>query len=104
MSKKSLLSTARGTLAKNLQLARTIFGWSQEDLGLECGLKRTYIGALERGEVSLGIDNLERLAKGIGVPTHVLLLESAEAYSHLNRASEQRNDSLRRPRVTRLSR
>jgi transcriptional regulator with XRE-family HTH domain len=96
MQKKSLLASARSTLAKNLQLARTIFSWSQEDLGLECGLKRTYIGALERGEINLGLDNLERLAKGIGVASHVLLMESDEAFRHMHQALQQRNDNRRR--------
>jgi transcriptional regulator with XRE-family HTH domain len=99
MQRKSPLSSARRALARNLQLARTIFGWSQEDLGLECGLKRTYIGALERGEINLGLDNLERLARGIGVPSHVLLLESAEAFRHLHQALEQRSDGQRKLRA-----
>lgn len=66
--------SSRFHLALNLQIARTIFGWSQEELGLESGLKRTYIGALERQEVNPGIDNLDRIARALGLPPHVLIL------------------------------
>ena len=76
-------SSSRGSLAMNMRAARTLGGWSQEDLGLKCGLKRTYIGALERGEINPGIDNLDRIAKAIGVPSHVMLLAPTDAYSML---------------------
>lgn len=64
----------------NMRAARTLGGWSQEDLGLKCGLKRTYIGALERGEINPGIDNVDRIAKAIGVATYVLLQTPTDAY------------------------
>ena len=66
--------SSRGRLSVNLQMARTLHGWSQEQLGLHCGLKRTYIGALERGEINPGIDNLDRIAHGLGLDGYVLLL------------------------------
>lgn len=73
--------SSRHSLAMNMRTARTLGGWSQEDLGLKCGLKRTYIGALERGEINPGIDNIDRIAKAIGVAGHVLLLAPTDAYS-----------------------
>jgi transcriptional regulator with XRE-family HTH domain len=69
---------ARGSrrhLALNVRVARALFGLSQEALGLHCGLKRTYIGSVERAEINPGIDNLDRIARGLGVPAHVLLLQ-----------------------------
>lgn len=71
--------SSRFHLALNLQIARTIFGWSQEELGLQSGLKRTYIGALERQEINPGIDNLDRIAKALGLPPHVLILSPEQA-------------------------
>lgn len=76
---------SRGNLATNLQLARTILKLSQEQLGLRCGLKRTYIGTLERGEMNPGIDNLDRIASGIGVDSHVLILSPDQACAVLYR-------------------
>lgn len=79
MRKNKNASPLRRHLALNLQVARTIRGWSQEDLGLRCGLKRTYIGAVERAEINPGIDNLDRIANGIGVACYVLLMDPEQA-------------------------
>ena len=80
-SKKLRKKASRICLASNLRAARSLFRWSQEELGLRCGLKRTYIGALERREVNPGIDNLYKLAHGMGVLAHVLLLSPELAYA-----------------------
>jgi transcriptional regulator with XRE-family HTH domain len=80
MAKKIPPASSRMRLAANLRAARSLFRWSQEELGLRCGLKRSYVGALERREVNPGIDNLDRLARGVGVLSHVLLLSPELAY------------------------
>ena len=46
---------------------------SQEDLALEAELHRTFVAHVERGARNISIDNIEKLAKALGVPTHVLL-------------------------------
>ena len=42
-------------------------GYSQETFAAECGLDRTYIGGVERGERNLGLRNIERIAEALGV-------------------------------------
>jgi DNA-binding XRE family transcriptional regulator len=86
MTKKLQKKSSRISLASNLRAARSLFRWSQEELGLQCGLKRTYIGALERREVNPGIDNLDKLAIGVGVLAHVLLLSPDLAYAEIYNA------------------
>jgi transcriptional regulator with XRE-family HTH domain len=77
-------------LAENLRTARSLFGWSQEELAFQCGLKRTYVGALERVEINLGIDNLDKLAHGLGLPVYMLLMPPAEAYPEIYAAAGKR--------------
>jgi transcriptional regulator with XRE-family HTH domain len=42
-------------------------GWSQEKLAFETGLHRAYIGHIERGEKNIGLINLEKISKALGV-------------------------------------
>jgi transcriptional regulator with XRE-family HTH domain len=86
MKRKTLRKSSRNSLAANLRAVRSLFRWSQEHLGLKCGLKRTYVGALERQELNPGIDNVDKLAHGIGVLSHVLLLAPELAYPQLYEA------------------
>ena len=48
-------------------------GWSQEQLGFESELHRNYIGGIERGERNVGIVNVAKLAKALGVRSRDLL-------------------------------
>jgi DNA-binding XRE family transcriptional regulator len=42
-------------------------GLSQEALADICGLHRTYIGLIERGERSLSLEAVEAVARGLGI-------------------------------------
>jgi transcriptional regulator with XRE-family HTH domain len=51
----------------NIQKLRKAKGWSQEQLALKTGLHRAYIGQIERGEKNIGLINLEKIAKALGI-------------------------------------
>ena len=48
---------------------------SQEDLADRCGLHRTYIGSVERGERNISVDNMEAIAIALGCKLVELLQE-----------------------------
>jgi Helix-turn-helix. len=70
--------SARAILAQNLLLLRRKRGWSQEELAFQAGLHRTFVGHVERQIRNISLDNIERLARTLGVPVHVLLTPSAD--------------------------
>lgn len=49
------------TIGDNIRKYRKIKDWSQEELAFECGLHRTYIGAVERGERNITVLNLIKI-------------------------------------------
>lgn len=59
--------------ATRMRKVRMELGLSQEALADACGLHRTYIGSVERGERNISIDNIERIAVSLGVAPSKLL-------------------------------
>jgi transcriptional regulator with XRE-family HTH domain len=49
---------------------------SQEELAAECGLDRTYVGGIERGERNPSLKNISIIAKALRVPIAALFNES----------------------------
>lgn len=64
MAKKQDILVAFGAQVRALRRDR---GWSQEDLAAECGLDRTYIGGIERGERNVALRNIQRIARALGI-------------------------------------
>lgn len=69
---------ARAVLSTNLVRFRRERGWSQEKLAFESGLDRSFIAHVERQARNIALDNIERLARTLGVPVHVLLTPPAD--------------------------
>ena len=61
------------TLAYNVRALRKEKGLSQEELANSCGLHRTYIGSVERGERNVTLSTLEALAEALDVTVIDLL-------------------------------
>jgi transcriptional regulator with XRE-family HTH domain len=60
-----------GRRVRELRMKKDIT--SQMSLALKAGLDRTYIGGVERGERNVGLKNIEKIAKAIGVSPDELL-------------------------------
>jgi transcriptional regulator with XRE-family HTH domain len=60
-------------LAVNLRAFREAKGISQEQFADMCGLHRTYVGSVERGERNVTLSTLEVFASVIGVSVSHLL-------------------------------
>lgn len=70
--------SARLNFSKNLKKFRLEKGLSQEDLADECGLHRTYVSSVERGERNITVDNMEKLAIALGVDLRELISPNDE--------------------------
>jgi transcriptional regulator with XRE-family HTH domain len=57
----------RRIFGKRVRQLRKTQGFSQESFADAAELHRTYIGAIERGEQNVSLDNIERIAKALKV-------------------------------------
>jgi transcriptional regulator with XRE-family HTH domain len=64
-------------LADNIRAFRKEKQLSQEALADMCGLHRTYVGSVERGERNVSLSTLEVLAAALGVTVQQLLTKGA---------------------------
>jgi transcriptional regulator with XRE-family HTH domain len=58
---------------RKLATMRKAQGLSQEQLSLESGLARSYVGGVERGQRNISLVNICVLAKTLGVPPATLM-------------------------------
>jgi transcriptional regulator with XRE-family HTH domain len=66
-------------IAERVRALRTAAGLSQEALGARAKLHRTYIGAVERGEKSITVVTLAKLARALSCELSALIPEEADA-------------------------
>lgn len=64
------LSLAIGQLIRSKRLERNI---TQEMLSLQCGIDRSYMGRIERGEVNLTVEKLYEIATVLKISATDLL-------------------------------
>jgi transcriptional regulator with XRE-family HTH domain len=68
------LQAAIGNRIRTLRSAR---GWSQEEFADICGIHRSHMGEIERGEKDVSISTLQKISKGLDIAISVLLHDVA---------------------------
>lgn len=58
---------------QRLAILRKQKGWSQEQLALQSGLARSYLGGVERGQRNIALENIVKLARTLEVRPSVLM-------------------------------
>ncbi|WP_041492531.1 helix-turn-helix domain-containing protein [Burkholderia lata] len=67
------LVSLRDVLAFNVRVVRVRNMLSQEQLGFAADLDRTFISQVERARINVSLDNIERIARALGVAAYILL-------------------------------
>jgi transcriptional regulator with XRE-family HTH domain len=62
------MEEVRIRFGKVLRERRRKLGVSQEAFADLCGLDRTYVGGIERGERNVALVNIEKLARALKIP------------------------------------
>lgn len=63
---------------KNLRKYRTNLGVSQEKFAEMCNLHRTYISDIERGQRSISLGNVQKIADALKIESYKLLIEESQ--------------------------
>jgi transcriptional regulator with XRE-family HTH domain len=66
-SSKQSSSDPRINFGKRLVQLRKEKGWSQEQLALESGVARSYLGGVERGHRNIALINICKLARSLSI-------------------------------------
>jgi len=69
----------RINIGARIRAERKAKNYSQADLEKCCGLPRYRISWLEHGKAVPTLETLQRIADGLGIPVHRLLMEDQEA-------------------------
>jgi len=70
------MPTLRVRLGRAVRRLRKSASYSQESFADACHLHRTYMGAVERGETNISLDNIERIARALRLTPAQLLTEA----------------------------
>lgn len=70
------MATLREKLGRAVRRLRSGAGYSQERFADACGVHRTYIGSVERGETNISLDNIERIARTLRLTPSRLFAEA----------------------------
>ena len=65
-------------LGQRIRELRTEQGYSQEGFADKCGVHRTFMGTIERGESNLSFQNILKVATTLGLPLSALFQDIEE--------------------------
>ena len=68
-------SELRRVFAAHVRACRKRLGISQEELADRAHVHRTFIGAVERAETNISLDNIARISAALGVRAAELMIE-----------------------------
>lgn len=82
MGIKDQVASSFGTVLRQLREAR---GLTQEQLGFECGLRRTFISVLELGQQQPTLTSIFKIALALGMPASDLIKKVEDTEPSLNK-------------------
>ena len=71
-------SKSRKIFAVQVKKHRLAKGWRLEDLHQASGLSYNYLSTVENGLANISMDNADAIAKALGVPLAVLLIDQGQ--------------------------
>lgn len=71
-------SKSRKIFAVQVKKQRLAKGWRLEDLHQASGLSYNYLSTVENGRANISMDNADAIAKALGVPLAVLLIDQGQ--------------------------
>lgn len=77
-SPRSPRGTLRRRFGERIRHLRKVRGWTQQGLADRAGMDYKYVGSVERGEMNLTIDNIERFCAAFGVEAFHLFFFGAD--------------------------
>ncbi|HIE35688.1 MAG TPA: XRE family transcriptional regulator [Candidatus Omnitrophica bacterium] len=77
---KKDLSMLRKNFGKKVRQLRKLLKLTQEELAHKANMDYKYLGAIERGEKNLTIENIGKIAQGLGVEPYELFLFHEENF------------------------
>jgi transcriptional regulator with XRE-family HTH domain len=86
-------------LGQRIRELRTEHGYSQEGFADACGVHRTFMGTVERGESNLSFSNIARVATTLGITLSTLFqgLESRASVTNPVSAKKNAHAKTKRP-------
>ena len=63
-------------IAKNVLIARTIKGYTQEGLASKIGMTQAWVQKVEKGDIDLSVSSINKLSEGLKIKAINLLFSS----------------------------